>query len=723
MIHKLCLYYITEVGISFVAMTYEKKREHLSTLNNEKKEKAWDNSSIRKIRNGPTELDVSNTDEPATSRLVLDTKPPRNLKYEKTEGIPNSPSLTSAPFSSSANAHSAFGVIEKAPSSNITPSGTSVLHRRSSATQKPQAFNREADQNSQIVGNSAHSQSAVDGRPSVFDSALIPPPIPESLPTTPGYELNGTSYFDLPRKNGYSLPHQQTVLAATGETVTTSTLAPDAREGSESQEEHLLRSKKELEDVSNGLTLSTPRETWRLVAAIIFAFTAGLSDGAPGALLPRIEEYYGINYTVVSMIWMSNAVGYISIALSSFKLVPWMGYRNLSACGCVSLVIMYALVCGAPPFPLVVIGFFFGGMGLATNFSFQNIFLGRFKKSSVYLGFFHGGYGLGACLGPLIATSMVNAGQKWSNYYFIMVAISSFNTLNLYFSFKGYENEQKAYEEYDPLLEKQADVRTPEKLESQTDIPLADIQGTSTVQKATKNGNKSMKSSVHNVSEKTFEHVNPEIENSGKKSGHVSDLMVSLKSPVTWYLSFFVLFYGGAEVSMGGWIVTFLEVYRHGSTKTTGYVASGFWGGLTIGRLVLTPLIYKTIGAKCGITVLIILSVFCCLLSWLVPIYLAEAVFVAFLGLFTGPMYPLMVTVAIRVLPRKIQVISMTIMTAVGSSGGAFFPFIVGLAAQMAGTYVVFPFIIGFLFGTMILWSFLPNPDRTVVTKYWQRLF
>ncbi len=705
-------------------MTYEKRGEYLpKTVNDEETEKVVSDNSSVKVNNGFVELETPKADQNFSSRSVFDAKSRgKDENYGKADEMHNSSPLASAPFSSSANAHAAFGVTEKDPSSNTVPPGTSVLHRRYSASQKPQALNKDAGQNLRTVGNSSHSQSTVDDRPNVFDSALIPPPIPESLPTTPGYELNGTSYFDIPKKSGYSLPHQQTILPNPHEAVTSSSVSPDALEESQVQEEQLLRSQKKLEDVTNGLTINTPREAWRLVAAIIFAFTAGLSDGAPGALLPRIEEFYGINYTVVSMIWMSNAVGYIFIALSSFKLVPLLGYRNLSAVGCVSLVIMYALVCGAPPFPLVAIGFFFGGMGLATNFSFQNIFLGRFKKSSIYLGFFHGGYGLGACLGPLIATSMINAGQKWSNYYFIMVAISSFNTFNLYFSFKGYEEEQKAYEESDPLPKKEANVRTPEELESQTDIPLIGMQGTSVSQKAINKGGKKKKSGLYDVNEKTFERVNPKSEGSHKSSGHLSDLMTSLKSPVTWYLSFFVLFYGGAEVSMGGWIVTFLEVYRHGSTKTTGYVASGFWGGLTIGRLVLTPFIHKTIGAKRGITVLILFSIICCLLSWLVPVYLAEAVFVAFLGLFTGPMYPLMVTVAIRVLPRKIQVISMTIMTAVGSSGGAFFPFIVGLAAQTAGTFVVFPFIIGFLIGTLSLWALIPNPDRTVVSAFWQRL-
>lgn len=644
-------------------------------------------------------------------------------------------SLAAQASNTSLDMDSTFGVLEDVPASMIDQPNTSVLHRRSSAAQGRPIVHSSVNIN---VDSNEGTHTWIGGKPSVLNSSVISPPIPESLPTTPGYELNGSSYFDLPNKSGYSIPHQQTVLAAAGDTLVSSSMEkmPNIRanvgKDAEGLPNEYLSSKKKLQDVSHGVTLeNSSREKWRLAATVLFSFTAGLSDGAPGALLPRIEKYYGINYTVVSMIWMSNAVGYICIALSSFKLMPFFGPRNLSAIGCAFLAVMYAIVCSAPPFALVAVGFFFGGLGAATNSSFQNIFLSRFQKSSVYLGYFHGAYGLGACLGPLIATAMVNSGAKWSHFYFIMLAFSIFNTVNLFLSFKGYEEEQKAWEKYDPLLEEMKGqlVRTPDELESQTDIPLQALQGSSdgtkNLVKAIKTSEKRKDASGQDFTESTFEDVNPESENSSrKKSTNVgtSDIVVALKSPITWYLSFFVLFYQGAEVSMGGWVVTFLEVYRHGSTNTTGYVASGFWGGLTLGRLVLTPLIHRTIGAKRGVTLLISVSLVCCILAWVLPIFIAEAVFIAFFGFFTGPIYPLMVTIAVRVLPRRIQVISMTIMTALGSSGGALFPFLVGLVSEFVGTFVVMPFVFGLLSGALILWGLLPNPDRSVVTSLWQRL-
>ena len=48
---------------------------------------------------------------------------------------------------------------------------------------------------------------------------------------------------------------------------------------------------------------------YRVLSACGEYFANGLNDSAPGALIPYIESWYSIGYAVVSMIWISNAVG------------------------------------------------------------------------------------------------------------------------------------------------------------------------------------------------------------------------------------------------------------------------------------------------------------------------------------------------------------------------------------------------------------------------------
>ena len=54
-------------------------------------------------------------------------------------------------------------------------------------------------------------------------------------------------------------------------------------------------------------------------------------------------------------------------------------------------------------------------------------------------------------------------------------------------------------------------------------------------------------------------------------------------------MAFFLFTYAGVEVTIGGWIVTFVINERHGG-PSAGYISSGFFGDLTLGRIALLPL-------------------------------------------------------------------------------------------------------------------------------------
>ncbi|KAH3666824.1 hypothetical protein OGAPHI_003273 [Ogataea philodendri] len=523
------------------------------------------------------------------------------------------------------------------------------------------------------------------------DSANILPLVPESLPTTPGYELGNNAYFDQHQNTSYF------DLASTKELLpSTKTMPiPPAQQPSSSFTGESNSGSGAKHRVEGGMTLvNPPKNRWRLISVVLWATSAGLSDAAPGALLPTIEKYYNISYAVVSLIWLANAVGFILIALICPNMEPLLGKRKMTAGGCLALVAMYACVSPGYKFPLVVVGFFFGGLGLATCLSQQNIFLSKFNKSSQYLGYYHGGYGLGACIGPLIATGMIDRGVKWHFYYLILLGMSMFNFWNLWFSFGGADDDLKPWDNWEP------------KQESSASADPVDDDGKFTMLEETLGFTETLRQQEHATETK-----------------EASLLSLSLKNWRTWLLALYVLFYQGAEVSMGGWIVTFLEDYRDGSVSSMGYVSSGFWGGLTIGRLFLTTFIHKYIGAKRGVFLLMVGAMATTILAWVIPTLIVEAVFVSFAGVFIGPIYPLMITIAVRILPRKIQVISLTIMTAFGSSGGALFPFLVGLISQYAGAFVCMPIILALLACTTAIWFILPNPDRPKLGNVLQRVW
>lgn len=56
---------------------------------------------------------------------------------------------------------------------------------------------------------------------------------------------------------------------------------------------------------------------------------------------------------------------------------------------------------------------------------------------------------------------------------------------------------------------------------------------------------------------------------------------------VTWLCAAFLLGYVGVEVATGGWIVTFMIRVRGGAPFASGMTATGFWIGITVGRVLL----------------------------------------------------------------------------------------------------------------------------------------
>lgn len=450
------------------------------------------------------------------------------------------------------------------------------------------------------------------------------------------------------------------------------------------------------------------RNLWRIIAVCIWLTTGGFSDAAPGALLPYMEKYYDISYSIVSLIWISNAIGFIVVAAMSHKIQPWLGRSKSIPVGCIFSIIMYSIILSGGPYPLVVVGFFFGGIGLAIVLAQANVFLSKLDKQSKYLAFFHGSYGIGATVSPLIATAMVNSGVKWHYFYLLLLAMMILNAINVFLLFRNAEEDLKPWdedEEHDPLMNdySNSSINTREREvadssdEEENAIGLQDLGPHLT----------------------TREHDNRQVKN---------ELVLALKHPLTWLISFWVFFYQGGEVSIGGWIVTYLLDYR-GANNNYGYVASGFWGGLTLGRLILTRPLHKYLGARRSITVASALAITFVVLTWVVPNNNLASVFVSLLGVLIGPNYPLMITVVTQgMIPKKIQLVVLTIATSFGLSGGAVVPFVVGLLLQKFQSYVVLPVFIAVYSAMLLIWISLPNIERrkeigSKELNLWQRFW
>lgn len=155
-------------------------------------------------------------------------------------------------------------------------------------------------------------------------------------------------------------------------------------------------------------------------------------------------------------------------------------------------------------------------------------------------------------------------------------------------------------------------------------------------------------------------------------------------------------------------MISFLISYRHGTPSRVGYVTAGFWAGITVGRFALTHPAHR-IGEKTAVVGLTVGATLFQLLVWFVPNVIGDAVAVAIVGLLLGPIYPCSTAVYSKLLDRNIQMSSLAIVSALGSSGGAVAPFFTGLLAQQAGTWVLNPISIALFASMVLLWVCLPR--------------
>ncbi|KAI1426501.1 major facilitator superfamily transporter [Xylaria sp. FL1777] len=413
-------------------------------------------------------------------------------------------------------------------------------------------------------------------------------------------------------------------------------------------------------EVLPGLT-DPPMNKFRFAACCVQILVAGLVDSAPGALIPYIERHYNIGYAIVSLIFIGNALGYIAAAPFVDGVRMRLGRAKTLSLANVCIALGFIPLLTQAPFPAIVVGYFFIGFGSAANLAISNVFTANMKNGTVLLGVLHGSYGIGGTIGPLIATSIVSklGGDAWGRYYLLTISIVLANAAFYLWSFWNYENENE----------------TAVARELSTLPPLTTTSST------------------------------------GAPRPELSAMLRAFRSRVVLLGATFIFAYQGAEVSISGWVISFLIATRNGNPSAVGNVTSGFWGGITLGRFVLSP-VGARVGEKRFVYLVTVGAAVFQLLVWFVPNIIGEAVSLAIVGLLLGPVYPCSATVFMRNLSRREQVSGLGVISAFGSSGGAVAPFTTGLLAQAAGTFVLHPIAIG-LFGAMLVcWFVLPTTRK-----------
>ncbi|KAL7621832.1 hypothetical protein AAE478_007332 [Parahypoxylon ruwenzoriense] len=402
-----------------------------------------------------------------------------------------------------------------------------------------------------------------------------------------------------------------------------------------------------------------PRKNISRVAACFWSFVVmGSNDAAYGPLIPYIQDHYNLTYLIVSLIFLTPFVGYTAAAFLNNAVHLKLGQRGVALVCSVCHLISYLIIAVHPPYPVLMIAFMIAGFGNGIADAAWNAWIGDMAHANEILGFLHGLYGAGAVLSPLVATTMITKGNlPWYSFYYLMAS--------LLISHCG------------------------------SKIGMAGLEVVTSVTCF-------WTATAHEYRESLAKH-------SDSSKGSLKEAL--LKRPaarVTWLCALFLLGYVGLEVALGGWIVEFMIQVRQGEPFASGMAATGFWLGLTIGRVVL-GFITPRIGEKLAIAIYLPVTMGLELLFWLVPQFIVSAVAVGLQGFFIGPLFPAAIVAMSKLLPRHLHVGAIGFAAAFGGSGAAVLPFAVGAIAQAKGVQVLQPIVLALLGVILLFWIGLPT--------------
>ncbi|KAJ7478671.1 major facilitator superfamily domain-containing protein [Mycena galericulata] len=382
----------------------------------------------------------------------------------------------------------------------------------------------------------------------------------------------------------------------------------------------------------------------QLVTLCWTLFLAGWHDGSLGPLVPKIQAVYHIGYTIVSLLFVFRNIGSMGGALINILLTPRHGFGKVHP-GSSMQVVAYTLQAAGLPFPVFVLASVINGAGLAIQDAQANGYVASIAEDSeTKMGYVQAAYGAGALVAPLVSTQFAQL-QHWSFHYLVSLGITALNTIFLALVFRA----------------------------------------------------KTQDDCLARIGQATGE----------KGSSEESHLRQIISIKAVHLLALFLFVYVGVEVTIGGWIVSFMINVRGGG-PSAGYISAGFFGGLTLGCIVLLPL-NKKIGERRAVYLYGLIAIVLELVIWFVPSLVGGAISVSFVGLVMGPIYPIAMNHAGRVFPPWLLTGSIGWMAGIATVGAAVVPFVTGAISSKTGIKSLEPVLVAMLAAMLVLWTVVPG--------------
>lgn len=176
-------------------------------------------------------------------------------------------------------------------------------------------------------------------------------------------------------------------------------------------------------------------QAWIGVALSFYAFISiGIAEGGLGVLIPSIQATYNLTSATIALLFLSQVTGYIVAAIASSLLSSRIGLARmlLLAAACLtSALVTYALT---PFWSVMVAAGTLLGLGIGLIDAGINSYIAEQQRNADLMGILHAFYGVGALLGPAVATTLLAMNLNWRQVYFVIAAVVGLTVVGMFWA-------------------------------------------------------------------------------------------------------------------------------------------------------------------------------------------------------------------------------------------------------------------------------------------------
>ena len=183
----------------------------------------------------------------------------------------------------------------------------------------------------------------------------------------------------------------------------------------------------------------TPRGLLLFRLALIFGLflMVGLNSGGFGVILPSLSATYGLGTDGTGPIFVALTAGYLIAALAGSGLTARFGLYTFLTGGLLLFGAGSLTLWLLPPFALALLARLVLGLAGAALETGGNFYVAALPRNTALLNYLHAFFGVGALIGPLVATWLLDARLGWNSLFLVWLIAVAVLSVSFWVTFRG----------------------------------------------------------------------------------------------------------------------------------------------------------------------------------------------------------------------------------------------------------------------------------------------